>query len=148
MRGFKYVWLVVGLLVAITAFQLYSRNARRRALREMQQKIENLGFKPGDRYCYAASASRDSNGYWPTSYSVFEELMESLRAHDPWAPRDLLSNSVHIDQGYEILILDTRWSSPIYTKGRIASVPPGSLYKAVGEVIYTLPLSKFWAPCR
>jgi hypothetical protein len=61
----KYVWLVIGLLAIAITFWLYTRH---RAVREFQTTLENLGFKPGELYCYAPDADKNSNGYaasWP-----------------------------------------------------------------------------------
>ena len=148
----KYVYLSVGLLaVAVIGYQWHVRNAERRAEAELQHTIDSLGFKPGDEYCYAPDAEKNWNGYWPTSYVIFEELMESLRAHDPVAPNDLTRNSVHVIAGYQIWILETNWQLG-YTKGRISRVPPNDPYSfsrgSPGFCDYTIPLPKFWVPCR
>jgi hypothetical protein len=129
----------------------YDRVALAYAASDLQHLEDDLGFKPGTQYCFAPDADKNSNGLWPTSYMVFEELLESLRAHDPVAPKDLMANSIHIYEGYQIWILETDWQLG-YTKGRISRVPQNGSYnfrsEALGSVVYTLPLSKFWIPCK
>jgi len=155
-RAILYCALIAALVLSALAYLAYRRTSIARQEVAFEEAVNRLGFKPGSEYCVADGAEKHATGgLWPTSYFVYQEWLESIRANDPVAPRSLRSNSVRVGPGYRIWILETNWSL-MYTKGRISHIPPDakpdltdvSEGNPLGQVIYTLPGELFWVPCK